>query len=587
MVFINAGGGAVVGSPSWNAWQGNEYETVAGNPNTNSTTVNPNGLNVPQAVLQDYMTGGSGKYVIPVVDGTYQVSLIFEDPYSNGIGQRVFNILANGVTEVASYDIYKAAGAANKATEVTFDVNASGGTGLTLALQSITNYTVLSGIEISRVNPAPTTWTASAEVSYDGGNSWTTIATGLALIRWAPVRSASRRRRQPRRVSSRSSPQRPADGFRHFAGHVLGRAAGSNFYINTTGSDSNSGKSPGSPMASLAALLNIYTLQPGDTIYVGAGTYTLPSAIVFGAADSGSPGDPIQIIGQGPTTIFKSASNASTSSVFQFTGAHDVTIENLAISGGGIGINILANAGASDISLQGLDISGFSSEGISVGANATNFSITGSAIHDPLTVRSYDGIDIDTSVNATISDDSFTNLRYGVNASGPIWLAINNNTFTTDSEGVNIGIDGSTITGLTVNNNTVTSPTGDGLYIDLPYNGPNIVFIENNTVSGSPYDGIFESALRSSAGIRFRRARSVWRSRAATRKPGCRNGQYRDWEHDRGRRIYGTGATVFRGNTISGNAIGIYNNANSTLTTISNNLLLNNTSIAINNNGTG
>ena len=322
----------MVGSPSWNAWQGNEYETVAGNPNTNSTTVNPNGLNVPQAVLQDYMTGGSGKYVIPVVDGTYQVSLIFEDPYSNGIGQRVFNILANGVTEVASYDIYKAAGAANKATEVTFDVSASGGTGLTLALQSITNYTVLSGIEISRVNPAPTTWTASAEVSYDGGNSWTTIATGLALnslgagsFSFTPTQATTTGLLQIVATNGQQTVSDISQGTFSVA------PAGSNFYISTTGSDSNSGKSPGSPMASLAALLNIYTLQPGDTIYVGAGTYTLPSAIVFGAANSGSPGDPIQIIGQGPTTIFKSASNASTSSVFQFTGAHDVTIENLAI----------------------------------------------------------------------------------------------------------------------------------------------------------------------------------------------------------------------------------------------------------------
>ena len=48
------------------------------------------------------MTSGSGKYVIPIVDGTYQVSLVFDDPYSNGVGQRVFNILANGVTEATS-----------------------------------------------------------------------------------------------------------------------------------------------------------------------------------------------------------------------------------------------------------------------------------------------------------------------------------------------------------------------------------------------------------------------------------------------------------------------------------------------------
>ena len=336
VVSINAGGGAVAGSPSWNAWQADEFATVAGNQYTNTTTVNANGLNVPQSVLQDYMlfnasgTGGSGKFVVPVSDGTYQVTLIFEDPYSYGIGQRVFNILANGVTEVSSYDVYKAAGAANKATEVTFDVSASGGTGLTLALQSVTNVAILSGIQISRVNPSPTTWTANAEISYDGGTTWTTIATGLPLdtfgagsFSFTPTQATTNGLLQIIATNGQQSVSDISQGTFSVA------PAGSNFYVSATGSDSNSGKSPSSPMASLAALLNIYTLQPGDTIYVGAGTYTLPSAIVLGASDSGSPGNPIQIIGQGPTTIFKSASNVSTSSVFQFSGAHDVTIENI------------------------------------------------------------------------------------------------------------------------------------------------------------------------------------------------------------------------------------------------------------------
>ena len=53
-VFMNAGGGAVMGSPSWNAWQGSEYATLAGYQYTNTTAVDRNGLNVPSAVLQDF-----------------------------------------------------------------------------------------------------------------------------------------------------------------------------------------------------------------------------------------------------------------------------------------------------------------------------------------------------------------------------------------------------------------------------------------------------------------------------------------------------------------------------------------------------
>ena len=42
---------------------------------------------------------------------------------------------------------------------------------------------LLSGIEITRINPAPATWTASLDVSLDNGATWSNIATGLALDR--------------------------------------------------------------------------------------------------------------------------------------------------------------------------------------------------------------------------------------------------------------------------------------------------------------------------------------------------------------------------------------------------------------------
>ena len=217
--------------------------------------------------------------------------------------------------------------------------------------------------------------------------------------------------------------------------------AGNAFYVSATGSDSNSGKSPDAPMASLGALLNVYALLPGDTIYVGAGTYTTPSAILLGPSDSGAAGDPIQIIGQGATTIFKSASNATSTSVFEFDGGHDISLENMALVGGGIGVNIIANSGGDDVSLQGLDISGFSSMGVDVGAGATNFSITGSNIHDPLTARNYDGIDIDLPRKCDHQQRYVRQCPVWGERHRPIGLTINNNIFTTNYDGVNINID--------------------------------------------------------------------------------------------------------------------------------------------------
>ena len=586
ILFINAGGGTVAGTPSWNAWQANEFTTTSGSQSTNSTTVNASGLTVPQAVLQNYLTFSStANYAIPVAAGTYQVSLVFEEPYYTAAGQREFNIIANGVTEATDFDIFKTAGGGNKAIAVTFDVT-TGTTGLALELQAVVGAPLLTGIEISRINPTPPTFTASAEVSYNGGNTWATIATGLTLDQYG----AGSFTFTPTQATTTGLLQIVAsNGVQTVSDTSLGTfsvaPAGNEFYISATGSNSNSGKSPSAPMASLAALLNIYTLEPGDIINVGAGTCTLPAAIVLGAADSGSPGDPIQIIGQGATTIFQSASNASTSSVFEFDGAHDVTIENLAIAGGGTGVNILANTGGSDISLQGLNISGFSNMGIDVGAGATNFSITGSDIHDPLTARSYDGIDIDTSANATIDNNTFLNLRYGVNVTSQVSLTIDNNTFTTDNEGVNINIDGSTIIGLTVDDNTVTSPTGTGLYIDLPYNGPGIVFIEGNMVSGSPYDGIYEfgdalisgnTLTNNAVGIETSTGDTSVGVSTVTGNTITGSTTY-------GIEIDYQGALV-SGNTISSSVIGIYNISTAGL--IKNNLLVNNTSIAIQNNST-
>jgi hypothetical protein len=65
-------------------------------------------------------------------------------------------------------------------------------------------------------------------------------------------------------------------------------------YTTAPGNDDNSGKSPDKPMASLQALLDLYDLDAGDTVYVDAGTYTLPVNLVFGANDSG-----VAIVGAG------------------------------------------------------------------------------------------------------------------------------------------------------------------------------------------------------------------------------------------------------------------------------------------------
>ena len=587
VVFINTGGGAAQGSESWNAWQANEFATIAGNPENNATPVNANGYDVPQAVLQDYTIfnaagdNGGGKYTVPVADGAYQVSLVFVDPSSTGIGQRVFNVLANGVTEAANFDIYKTAGGANKATELTFDVTATGGQGIAVALQGITGNAVLSGIQISRVNPAPTTFTASAQVSYDNGSSWTTIATGLTFdqfgsgsFSFTPTTSTNS---GLLRIVATNGTQVVSDTSQ---GSFIAAPAGNDFYVSATGSDLNNGKSASTPMASLAALLNVYTLQPGDTVFVGAGTYTLPTAIMLGADDSGTPGDPVQIIGAGSSTIFNRSTTAAGTPVFEIDGGHDITLENMAVTGGSIGVDLVATSGSTDISLQGLDISGFENYGVYLGAGDTGFSMTGSTINSPAAGANAAGVYVTNVENVLINDDVMNGLYYGVyvvaNNFDVLGVTVSNSTFTSDSEGIDgyVPYIAAGTNYFDIEGNTITSPKYDGIYANLLYGTSTV---SGNTITGSTANGIdvnisgvsiveLNQLINDPIGILASGSDPVVLNNTVT------------GSSEFGIEASTTGG-LFKQNTISNSVVGLY--ADGYGTTFENNLLTGNTSIAI------
>ena len=424
--IVTGNEGAAQGAESANVWQAAAYSNTSFSYEVNSATVNADGLNVPQAVLQNfgyYYNGGS--YSIPVPAGTYQISLIFADPWSTAAGQRTFNVIANGVTEAANYDIYKAAGGANKAVELTFTVDV-GASGLNLQLVGTNGYPILNGISISTANAATAPWTASAQVSYDNGATWTTVASGLSFdaygagsFSFAPTQTTTQ---GLLRIVAGNGSQTLTDTS---LGAFMSVPAGNQFYVSTTGSDLNSGLSPDAAMASVAGLLNVYKMQAGDVINVAAGTYNLPTAINLGASDSGAAGAPLTIIGAGASTVFKVSNTQSGSDAFNFTGAHDVTLENFSVVGGSVGVNINDNAGAADVSLQNLQISGFSSEGVYVGGGAIDFSLAGSTFSGPAATNT-SGVAINNSTNAIISGDTFTGLEYAVNIENETSLAVEN-----------------------------------------------------------------------------------------------------------------------------------------------------------------
>ena len=105
-----------------------------------------------------------------------------------------------------------------------------------------------------------------------------------------------------------------------------------------------------------------------------------------------------------PRPIFNRGN--TNSPVFTFTGADDVTLDHLAITGGNYGIQTDGSIGLSDrITLSNLDVYGNSAYGIySYAFGTTSWSVTGSKVHD-----NYQGIEFNYTTNLLVSGNQVYN----------------------------------------------------------------------------------------------------------------------------------------------------------------------------------
>ena len=159
--------------------------------------------------------------------------------------------------------------------------------------------------------------------------------------------------------------------------------AGNEFYINdglidvggvtsAVGDDANSGKSPDSPMASLAALLAAYDLDPGDVVYVDAGIYNLTDDLRVLFDDAGfTLRGPDASVG---TALFDRGNRDSGTAAFRITGADGITLDRIAVTGADTGIAVegsdnftLSNSNVFENVSHGLDIDGNSGSSILTG----------------------------------------------------------------------------------------------------------------------------------------------------------------------------------------------------------------------------
>ena len=99
--------------------------------------------------LYKYFRRGDFSYEIPLPDGTYSLTLGFIEPDADiTAGERVFNVLANGMSLVDAFDIVREAGEAQTSVERTFAVVVSGGM-LTLDFMPVQGDALVSNIRVS------------------------------------------------------------------------------------------------------------------------------------------------------------------------------------------------------------------------------------------------------------------------------------------------------------------------------------------------------------------------------------------------------------------------------------------------------
>lgn len=88
---------------------------------------------------------GNFRYRIPAANGRYRVTLTFVEPSADG--ERVFNVLANGATQLSDYSIRRAAGGALIAARESFEIDVDDGE-LDLHFEPVSGEALVSAVEI-------------------------------------------------------------------------------------------------------------------------------------------------------------------------------------------------------------------------------------------------------------------------------------------------------------------------------------------------------------------------------------------------------------------------------------------------------
>lgn len=160
---INAGGGAV--SP----FVADQFFSGGGTFSGATTVATAGVANAAPAAVYQSERYGDQVYTLPglIAGGTYTVRLHFAEIYFSTANSRLFNVVINGSQVLTSFDVFTAAGGANKAVVRDFVTTASTSGKIAISLVSVKDSAKINGIEVlaggsTTVSAPPTVATPAA-----------------------------------------------------------------------------------------------------------------------------------------------------------------------------------------------------------------------------------------------------------------------------------------------------------------------------------------------------------------------------------------------------------------------------------------
>lgn len=242
--------------------------------------------------------------------------------------------------------------------------------------------------------------------------------------------------------------------------YVNDNSTAGDVFTTAIGDNAASGKRPDAPLASLAALLFAYDLDAGDVVHVDAGTYRLLKNLSIGTQDSGVRIEGPGAVGSSSVALLNRNNTTTNSYAVELTGADDVTLDYLSITGASTGVFASGTADSDRITISNSEIFGNANDGINIGASfnasSDNALITGNRIHDNI---GGSGIRVEGPTGTTIRNNIvFNHAINGINVSvlttGPVDTVENNEVFGNAGTGISISSINVTIQGNRVHHNS-------------------------------------------------------------------------------------------------------------------------------------